>query len=318
MRVAKDGTGDFTSIQEAIDSIQSENQAWIMIEIAAGIYEEKVCIEKPWIRLIGQEASTTIITYGDYAYKKLNENQTYGTFNSYTFFVGANHFYAENITIENQAGKGEEVGQAISAYIDADEVHFRKCRFLGNQDTLFTGPLPEAPIEIGSFRGPRENSPRINGVQYYEACYIEGDVDFIFGSATAYFFECEIFSKNRGQEINGYITAPSTPEGQSYGYIFEACRLTSNCAEETVYLGRPWREYGKVAFIECEMGAHIKKEGWHDWNKVNARSLTRFEEYGNFGEGASLEGRVGWSHILENEKRSKYSQEVILKKRKAE
>lgn len=312
IKVAQDGTGDFISIQEAVNSIPEGNQEWITIELAEGIYKEKLVIEKPWIRLIGSNAANTVITYDDGAYKTFETGMSYGTFNSYSVFIGVHDFYAENITIENSAGTGDVAGQAIALYVDADRVHLRNCRLLGYQDTLFTGPLPPTPMTPGSFRGPRENSPRINGRQYYENCYIEGDVDFIFGSATAVFYKCEIFSKDRGQAVNGYITAPSTPEGQAFGYLFEACRLTSNCKDETVYLGRPWRDYAHAAFVKCEMGSHIIREGWHDWGKTKAHTTARFEEYKNTGVGSSFLSREKWSQQLSEEKANHYIKENIL------
>ena len=184
MIVAKNNQGDFNSVQAAIDSIPKGSTTWSTIYIKNGVYKEKIHITSPYIRLIGESAGKTIITYDDFAYKHFSNGESYGTFNSYTFFVGAHDFYAENLCIENSSGIGEKVGQAIAVYADGDRICFKDCRFLGNQDTLFTGPLPPAPIMPGSFRGPREHAPRINGRQYYQNCYIQGDIDFIFGSAT--------------------------------------------------------------------------------------------------------------------------------------
>ena len=189
---------------------------------------------------------------------------------------------------------------------------FENCRFLGRQDTLFTAPLPPSVIEWGGFRGPRENAPRDNGTHYSKNCYIEGDVDFIFGGATAYFEECEIRSLTRNSDPEGYITAASTPEGRPYGYVFDKCRFTSDCAPETVYLGRPWRSFAKTVILNSELGAHIKKEGWHDWNKEEAHTLTYYAEYHNFGPGASPETRVSWSHQLTEEEAEKYTKEQVL------
>lgn len=312
MRVAQDGSGDFTSIQAAIDSIPVGNKEQVTIHIQGGVYKEKLTIDKPFINLVGEEGASTVLTYDDGANKKFPNGESYGTFRSYSVFIGGNDFTATNITFENAAGSGEIAGQALAVYVDADRVHFKNCRFLGCQDTIFTGSLPPAPIQPGSFKGPRENAPRINGREYYENCYIEGDVDFIFGSATAVFYRCEIFSKNRDQEVNGYIVAPSTPLGQAYGYIFEECKLTSNCKAETVYLGRPWREYAHTTFINCEMGAHIKREGWHNWGKVKAEETTRFEEYNSTGPGAHKDERVSWSKILTDEEVIMYKKERVL------
>lgn len=312
MIVAQDGSGDFKTIQSAINSIPKTNTAPITIFIKAGTYKEKLHLEVPFITLKGESAATTKITYNDYADKYLPDGSQYGTFRSYTAFFGAHDTTVEDLSIENSSGFGSEVGQALAVYADADRIFFKNCRLLGHQDTLFTGPLPPAPMKPGSFVGPRENAERINGRQYYENCYIEGEVDFIFGSATAFFYNCEIFSLNRNDEINGYITAPSTAEGQAYGYVFEKCHLTSDCEPHTVFLGRPWRNFAKSAFISCRIDAHIKSEGWHNWNKQDAETQSFFAEYGNTGEGADLSNRAAFSHSLNSEEAANYTRQAVL------
>lgn len=312
MIVAHDGSGDFKTIQEAIDSIPKENTSSITIHIKPGTYKEKLHLDVPFVTLKGEDAATTKITYNDYARKYLPDGEKYGTFRSYTAFIGAHDSTFENLTFENSSGFGSEVGQALAVYADADRIYFKNCRLLGHQDTLFTGPLPPAPIEPGSFVGPKENDERINGRQYYENCYIEGEVDFIFGSATAFFYNCEIFSHNRNEEVNGYITAPSTAEGQKYGYVFEKCRLTSNCPAQTVYLGRPWRIFAKTVFIHCDIAAHIKAEGWHNWNKEEAHTTSFFAEYQNTGIGSDLSERVSFSHVLTDEQAHDYTRQAVL------
>jgi pectinesterase len=310
--IAKDGSGDFKSIQEAINSVAKNNQKLITFFIKRGIYKEKIFIDRPFVHLQGEDKEEVVLTYDDYAEKLMLDGDTYGTFRSYSLFVGANDCIVENVTIENSAGPGSKVGQALAVYADADRLIFRNCNLLGHQDTLFTGPLPPAPIQVGSFKGPREDAERVNGRQYYEKCFIRGDIDFIFGSATAYFYQCEIFSNNRNEEVNGYITAPSTPQGQAFGYVFKDCKLTSECQKETVYLSRPWREYAHVAFIDCEMEAHIKREGWDDWNKKEAHTKLRFEEYKNTGEGYRPDQRVCYSKRLTTQEVGYYSIENVL------
>ena len=312
MIVAYDGSGDFKTIQEAINHIPKDNVLPITIHIRPGVYREKIHIEVPFVTLKGTDPCLTRITYNDYALKYLSNKEQYGTFRSYTAFIGASNCTFENLTFENSSGSGTVVGQALAVYADGDRLFFKNCRFLGHQDTLFTGPLPPTPIEPGSFKGPREYHERINGRQYYEQCYIEGDVDFIFGSATAYFYNCEIFSHNRNEEINGYITAPSTPEGQKYGYIFEKCHLTSNCLPQTVYLGRPWRNFAKAVFIHCDLGEHIKDVGWHDWNKTESHTQSFFAEYHSIGGGAVLSKRAHFSHILTVSEASAYNRSTVL------
>ncbi|OOM81990.1 pectinesterase A precursor [Clostridium puniceum] len=305
--VSKDGSGQFNTIQAALDSIPENNSTEIEIYIKKGIYKEKLSVSKPFVTFIGGDAKQTIITYDDYAKKIFPTGEVYRTFNSYTIFIEATNFTAKNITFENSAGVGEEVGQAVAVYVEGDKTKFKNCRFLANQDTLFTGPLPPKPIEGHNFGGPMDGKERIVGRQYYENCYIEGDIDFIFGSATAVFNKCEIFSKNRNCDINGYVTAASTVEGKEFGYVFIDCSLTSNANANSVYLGRPWRDYAKTAFINCYMGEHIIKEAWHSWNKPRAEKESSYVEYNSYGPGASNETRISWSHILTNEEAEKYT-----------
>lgn len=312
--VKQNGTGDVTTIAEAFAlAMQAETDVAVEIQIGTGTYNEKLDLERDNVTLVGTSAEETIITYDDYGMFLMPDGIKRGTFRSYTMYVHGDNFKAKNITFKNTAGFGPKVGQAVAVYADGARMTFENCRFTGRQDTLFTAPLPPTVVEWGGFRGPRENAPRDNGTHYYKNCYIEGDVDFIFGGATAFFEECEIRSLNRDQEVNGYITAASTPEGKSYGYVFDKCRFTSDCAPETVYLGRPWRSFAKTVILHSELGAHIKKEGWHDWNKEDVRELTFYAEYENYGPGAAPGERVAWSHQLTKEEAEKYSKEKVLK-----
>ena len=313
LNVKQDGTGDAVSLKEAFALALAVDAAYaVEIRIGAGIYKEKLDLERDNVTLLGEDAETVSIEFDDYALFMMPEGVKRGTFRSYTLYVHGDNFKAKNITFKNTAGFGPKVGQAVAVYADGARMTFENCRFFGRQDTLFTAPLPPTVVEWGGFRGPRENAPRDNGTHYYKNCYIEGDVDFIFGGATAFFEECEIKSLDRGQDINGYITAGSTPEGREYGYVFDKCRFTSECAPETVYLGRPWRSFAKTVIMRSELGAHIKKEGWHDWNKEDARTQTFYAEFENFGPGAASEERVSWSHQLTAEEAKKYSKENVL------
>ncbi|XEC96356.1 pectinesterase family protein [Paenibacillus tarimensis] len=323
MIVAADGSGDWKTIQEAVDAVPEDNKQWVTIQIKNGVYREKLHIEKPYIRLSGEETENTVIEYGDYAKKRFPNGELYHTFHSYTIFIGADNFTSERITFANTAGRGEEVGQALAAYVDGDRVSFRDCRFIGHQDTLFTGPLPAAPMKRSSFGGPRDGAPVRNVRQYYEDCYIEGDVDFIFGSATAVFRRCEIFSKNRltfenepgfapPEASSGWITAASTPEDVPFGYVFIGCRLTGDAPPHSVYLGRPWRNHAKVAFLSCWMGEHIRPEGWHNWNKPESESTAAYAEYRNIGPGSDPIRRASWTHQLSEAEAEAYTVASIM------
>jgi pectinesterase len=321
--VAADGNGDYTRIQDAVDRVPSDNAEPVVIHIRNGIYNEKLHIEKPYITLIGEDPELTVIVYGDYARKTFPNGEPYHTFNSYSVLIGTHDFTAANLTFQNSAGPGSEVGQALAAYVDGDRLSFRNCRFLGHQDTIFTGPLPEQPKDRSTFGGPKDAAQRIYGRQYYEGCYIEGDVDFIFGSATAVFKDCVIFNKNRlsgekapeklqEQGINGWITAASTPASIPYGYVFLGCMLTGDAPPDSVYLGRPWRNHAKTVFVDCWMGNQIRAEGWHNWNKPEAEETTFYGEYNSTGPGGRMDQRVKWAKILTAGEAAAYTAAGVL------
>lgn len=317
MIVAADGSGDFRSLQEAVNTIPPGNKKNITIHIKNGVYKEKVKIDKPFIHLIGENALSTILTFDDHAKKLLPNGEPMNTFNSYTIYIGGHDFTAENLTFENSSGDGRIVGQAIAAYVDADRAAFKNCRFLGCQDTLFTGPLPKNPTPLGLNlihptlgSGEEEYTGEVR--QYYENCLIRGDIDFIFGSATAVFNNCEIFVNDRQERINGYITAASTSPRQPFGYVFLNCKLTGDAGPRSVYLGRPWRDYAKVAFVNCIMGEQIIPEGWHNWDKPEREKTVNFVEALSQGPGANESARVKWSKILSLEEAEKYTIANIL------
>ena len=285
--VASDGSGDFQSIQEAFDAVPDFRKNETRILLKPGAYKEKLVLaaSKTNVTLIGENAENTVLTYDDFAQKKNKFGEEMGTTGSTSFFVFGDGFYAKNITFENSSGP---VGQAVAVRVDGDKVVFEKCRFLGFQDTLY----------------PHGDRSR----QYYKDCYIEGTVDFIFGWSTAVFDNCEIYSKNGG----GYVTAASTEEATEFGFVFIDCKLTSDGEAGSVYLGRPWRDFAQTVFINTEMGAHIKAEGWHNWNKPNAEETAFYAEFGSKGAGANASQRVSWSHQLTEEEALKYSVKAVL------
>ena len=300
---------DITSALEAASALRAENaNTHIVIAIEPGTYIEKLVITTPHLTLKGtsDNACDTVLTYDDRALAIHEDGVKYGTFRSYSVFIDADNVTLANLTVENSAGSGPKVGQAVALYADGDCLSFENCRLLGHQDTLFTAPLPPCAYEINGFRGPKEFAPRRDGRQLYKNCYICGDVDFIFGSATAYFEACEIFSLKRASEICGYVTAPSTPEGKRFGYIFNNCRFTSDCPPKSVYLGRPWRDFAKVVIMNSFLDEHICDEGWHDWNKPHAHTTTFFAEYNNYGPGANTSARASFAHMLSEEAATEY------------
>lgn len=312
----------FSTIQKAINSVPKDNSQWVTLQLAPGIYREKLVLDRPFLRLQGAGAKSTQIVFGDYGLKPWSDGFKCGTFRSYSVFIDSHDISVSGIGFVNDAGFGKDVGQALALYADGDRLTFDGCHFLGSQDTLFTGPLPPKEIEPGGFRGPKQFAPRVNGRHYYKNCYIRGDIDFIFGSATAFFENCEIFAQKtdmdcaassiENQKIYSYITAPSTPEGQTYGYVFQNCRLTSDCPPASVYLGRPWRDYAKAVFLSCDLGKHIHPAGFHDWNKPQAHETCFFAEYKNFGEGASPETRSDFVTQLTDNEACLFSKQNVL------
>jgi len=279
--VAKDGSGDYIYIQDAIDAMRVFPTAPITLYIKNGVYNEKIELPstKTDVSFIGENVDSTIISFNDYSGRgKLH------TFNSFTAKIAGNRFKAENITFANTAGP---VGQAVALHVESDKAIFTNCRFLGNQDTIFSSG---------------ETSR-----QYFVNCYIEGTTDFIFGPSTAVFHNCIINSKS-----NSFITAANTTQGKKYGFVFIDCKFTSDAMVDKVYLGRPWRKYAKTVFIRCELGGHIRPEGWHNWDSAENEKTVFYAEYKNSGPGANTKGRVSWGRQLTDTEANEYTLEHIF------
>lgn len=308
--VSQKGDQDFTRIGDALEAANRFFDMDVIIHIQAGTYRERLIISQDNITMIGVPNETKIV-YGDGAFHIHPDGEKRGTFRTASVFIDADNFTACNITFINDAGQGDEAGQALAVYADGDHLTFDSCRFEGYQDTLFAAPLPLKEMQPGGFKGPKEFAPRKLGKHYYKDCYISGNVDFIFGGATAFFENCEIFMRNREGDVKGYVTAPSTFEEVKYGFVFSKCRFTSDCPKQSAYLGRPWRNYAKSVILESQIDGHIKPEGWHDWNKKDAWQTMFFAEYNNFGEGASKD-RAPFVHMLSDEEALEYTKEKVL------
>lgn len=284
--VAADGSGDFKTIQEAVNAMPDLSQVRLTIFVKIGTYAEKLVIPswKTKISLIGEDKDKTIITWNDHSGKEVNGVKL-NTFTSYTVLVQGNDFHAENMTFENSAGTG--VAQAVALHVEADRCVFKNCKLLANQDTLYTG------VD--------------NSRQYYLDCYIEGTTDFIFGPATVLFENCHIHGKK-----NSYITAASTPQGHRFGYVFKDCKITTSDETSKLYLGRPWRPYAKTVFLNCDLPETILPEGWHNWNKPDAEKTSFYAEYKSTGKGASPATRVPWSHQLSDKEAKGYTRKNIF------
>ena len=322
--VSKNNKPDsFSTVTDAVNSIPANNAENVTVYIEPGIYREKLTIDRPFLTFIGMGTSNTdiVLTYDDYANDLMPDGMKRGTFRSYSVFIDTHDITMKNLTIENASGDSATHGQALALYADGDRLIFDNIRLLGHQDTLFTGPLPPKEKELNGFIGPKQYAPRINGRHYYKNCYICGDVDFIFGSATAYFENCEIESLSRYEgedaydekghaKIQGYVTAASTAEGQEYGYVFSNCKLTgSQCPKGSVYLGRPWREFAKTIFLNCQFGPHIHPARFHDWNKKEAHDTIFYGEYENSPASCTPAEFV---HILNAADITKYTKDAVL------
>ncbi|MFL6285346.1 MAG: pectinesterase family protein [Pyrinomonadaceae bacterium] len=271
LTVAADGSAKYRTVQEAVMAVPSGTaESPVVIRVRPGVYKELVYVqrEKRFFRLIGEDASKTVITFDLNANLKGLDGKPIGTFRTPTAQIDADDFAAENITFENSAGP---VGQALALRVDGDRAAFRNCRFLGWQDTILLN----------------------RGRQYFEGCYIEGHVDFIFGAATAFFERCHIHALK-----DGYLTAASTPDDQPFGFVFSHCRVTGASPEVKTYLGRPWRAYSAVMFVDTEMSEVVRPEGWHNWNFPEREKTVRYAEYGSRGLGANPAARVAWARRL--------------------
>ncbi|MDQ3818548.1 MAG: pectinesterase family protein [Acidobacteriota bacterium] len=282
--VAADGSAKYRSVQEAIMAVPagSPNNP-VIIHIKPGTYKELIYIqrEKRFFRLVGENAEKTVLTFDLNANLTGRDGKPIGTFRTPSTQIDADDFTAENITFENSAGP---VGQALAVRVDGDRVVFRNCRFLGWQDTVLLN----------------------RGRQYFEDCYIEGHVDFIFGAATAFFERCHIHCLR-----DGYITAASTPDNQPYGFVFSHCKITG-AAKVRTYLGRPWRAYSSVIYLNTEMSEVVRPEGWHNWNFPEREKTARYAEFGSTGPGANTRARVPWSKQLTKSEAAAITAENVL------
>lgn len=270
------GNGDYRTLTEAMEGIRAFMDYRVTVLVRNGVYREKLVVPS-WLQnvdFVGEDAEKTVITFDDHA-----NIRRMGTFRTYTLKVEGNGITFRNLTIENNA---PPLGQAVALHTEGDRLVFVGCRFLGNQDTVYTGAA-----------GTR---------LYFKNCYIEGTTDFIFGPSTALFEDCVIHSKR-----NSYITAASTPPGVEVGYVFLNCRLTAAPDVDKVYLGRPWRPYAATVFVGCEMGAHICPAGWDNWRNADNERTARYGEYGNRGPGSDTSQRVGWVKMLTKEEAVKYT-----------
>lgn len=284
--VALDGSGDFTSLQEAISKAPMKTDPatprWVIL-VKAGTYRERVYVqrERGNIHVLGEDQEKTVIAYDLNANLPGPDGKPIGTFRTPTVQVDGDGMRWENLTLANTAGP---VGQALALRADGDRLEFRKVRFLGWQDTILVN----------------------RGRHYFEDCYIEGHVDFIFGAATVFFNRCHIHALR-----DGYLTAASTPKDTPHGYVFADGKVTTAEGVKT-YLGRPWRNFARTVFLRTELAAGVRPEGWHNWGKPDAEQTTFYAEFGSTGPGANDAARVKWARPLTAEQAATLTPVAVL------
>jgi pectinesterase len=285
--VAADGSGDFRSVQAALNAVPEGNSKPLTIRVKKGEYKEVIIVDatKNFVRLVGEGADKTIITFNNHAGTRVPNGDTLNTWTCATAFVYGNDFSAEGLTFRNDAGF--TAGQAVALRVEGNRAAFRNCRMTGFQDVLFLS---------GS------------GVKhYFRDCYIEGTTDFIFGAATAVFRNCHIHSKK-----NSHVTAASTNSIIPYGFVFFDCKLTADTSVNKVSLGRPWSPTASVTYIRCWLGSHIIPEGWNNWKNPANEATARFAEFESTGPGANPAARVKWAKQLTKEEAARFTIRNIL------
>ena len=306
IKVKQDGTGDFCKLQHAVDSAREGDE----ILIFPGVYEGRVIVNKNGITLHGTDSASCVITGSRCAKDPGPDGKEKGTFLSYTLLVTGDDVTVRDLTVRNTAGPGRQAGQAVAVYAAGDRDSWYNVFMLGHQDTLFTGPtmpkvqkdalpwdVPEGVPSVG-------DCPKVSSRQYFENCFIRGDVDFIFGPYACWFENCLLYMNSGG----GWYTAANTPEDNEYGFVFSSCRLTG---EGTGRLGRPWRKYARTAFLNCRMDACVDPRGFTDWD--TERVVTgRLCEYACTGPGADRANRHPSEAQLTDEEAKHYSLEKVL------
>ena len=290
--VAADGSGDYASIQAAVDAVPEGKRATIVVR--AGEYRERVIVNRDRVRIVGEDRDRTVITHSACARDRDAEGKEKGTFLSFSMLITGHGVEIENLTVRNDAGDGRDAGQAVAVYAAGDRGVMRSCRLIAHQDTLFCGPvMPKVIREIlPRTAGTAEcvesvgDCPATRSRWYFENCFIQGDVDFIFGPYRCWFECCQLHMNARG----GFYTAANTPGDQPFGFVFHDCRLTGECGPGQAYLGRPWRKYARTIFLKCEMDECVAPAGFSDWDAE--RTVTaRYGEYASRGARADLTPR---------------------------
>ncbi len=313
LKVDPCGNADFSSLSEAAFFLKGSKIPTKLI-LAPTAYNESVVFECSNLLITGgtDNPDDTVIVDSHYAKELHPKGFIRGTFWTAVVRTDGNNITVRNLTVKNAAGNGKKVGQAIALYADGCGILIENCRLIGHQDTLFTAPFPDLNKHgRNEGFGPKNDLPRDPSVQIYKNCFIEGDVDFIFGGATALFDGCTIFSHDAVSELDpddktscrGYVCAPCTVPSLKYGYLFTNCRLISDCPPHTVFLGRPWRPYGRAVFINCATDEHISEDLFNDWDSAANRETSYFAVSEDMVETQTPDA---FYHIIKNDAAREY------------
>ena len=265
-----------------------------VIHLAPGVYRQKVVIRTPELTIVGAGAGKTRIVYDDYARKRDEQGFEYITFRTYTLAVCADGICMQNLSVINDAGHPEIKGQQVALSVLGTRFSMENCTLTSTQDTLFLGPLP--PDLIERYEGFLADELRRGGEmqQHFQNCTIEGTVDFIFGCGNTLFEDCVIRSLTDARNV-GYVAAPAHSESQKNGFCFRRCEILCDggVSAGSIYLARPWRDYGLARFEDCSYGEHIAAAGFDPWNGTTRDRTARFFEH------PVVPGRVSWANKTE-------------------
>ncbi len=279
----------FVTPDDKLQAVFDKAQPGTVIRLAPGVYRQKAVIRTEGLTVIGSGADKTRLVYGDYARKPDEQGFAYITFRTYTLAVCADNVTLRDLSVINDAGSPEIKGQEVALSVVADSFCMDGCILRSTQDTLFAGPLPADLIERydGFLAEPLRRGGEMR--QRYKNCRIEGTVDFIFGCGDAVFEDCELRSLKDARDT-GYIAAPAHGKEQGSGFRFQNCRITceQGVTSGSIYLARPWRDYGMASFENCSYGPHIAAEGFDKWNDTRRDLTARFFEM------PAVPGRVSW------------------------
>lgn len=287
------------TIQKAIDLVTDT----ATIHIAKGTYYEKIKLTKSNITFIGEGPLNTIIYFDDYAKKIHKDGLEFNTFRTYSFMILASNISLSNLTIANTSGYGDTIGQAVALHIIGDNIHLDNVHLKAYQDTLFIGPLPHNLItRYDGFLKDDERIIPTSYKSYFNNCYIEGTVDYVFGCGEAYFDNCIFHNLLEG----GFVFAPSTYLEDEFGFTVLNSIFTSEVSIPSTYLARPWRDFGKVVLLNCTYQNHILDTGFDKWNDTSRDKTCRFSEYNcNYFDNHSYT-RCYFSKVLTAEEAKKY------------